>query len=72
MTALDDANEENGCLRVVPGSHKRGQLSSLSAEEKRAAGRHWLRIAAAHELLIDEQKRMPYDELGPEDFVTGL
>ena len=28
-----------------------------AAEDKQAAGRHWLRIAAAHELLTDEQKK---------------
>ena len=25
MILLDDATPENGCMRVVPGSHKRGQ-----------------------------------------------
>ena len=28
---------QNGCLRVLPESHKRGQLASLTAEMKRAA-----------------------------------
>jgi phytanoyl-CoA hydroxylase len=27
MVAIDDANVENGCLRVVPGSHKRGLVN---------------------------------------------
>ena len=36
LTALDDADEKNGCLRVIPASHKRGQLSAITAEEKRA------------------------------------
>ena len=26
LTALDDADEENGCLWVIPGSHLRGQI----------------------------------------------
>jgi phytanoyl-CoA hydroxylase len=28
---LDDANEDNGCLRVVPGSHKLGPLEAIGA-----------------------------------------
>ncbi|TYP78936.1 phytanoyl-CoA dioxygenase family protein [Paenibacillus methanolicus] len=31
---LDDADEENGCLRVIPGSHKEGPLPHV--------GRHYL------------------------------
>ncbi len=31
---LDDSNEENGCLRVIPGSHKQGALPHR--------GRHYL------------------------------
>lgn len=27
LTALDDADEQNGCLWIVPGSHRRGQIS---------------------------------------------
>ena len=32
LLALDDATEENGCLRVVRGSHPRGCLSGLGDE----------------------------------------
>ncbi len=29
MLSLDDANEANGCLRVIPGSHRHGTLPGL-------------------------------------------
>jgi ectoine hydroxylase len=32
MVALDDASEDNGCLRVVAGSHRRGMLPGLEGE----------------------------------------
>ena len=32
MVALDDATEENGCLRVIAGSHTRGCLPGLQGE----------------------------------------
>jgi ectoine hydroxylase-related dioxygenase (phytanoyl-CoA dioxygenase family) len=32
MLALDDASEENGCLRVIAGSHTRGCLPGLRGE----------------------------------------
>ncbi len=41
LTALDDADEENGCLWIIPGSHQRGQIDisgRLTAESK-AAGK---------------------------------
>lgn len=35
LTAFDDVDEENGCLWVIPGSHKRGQIElEHSAEDK--------------------------------------
>jgi hypothetical protein len=32
MLALDDASEENGCLRVIAGSHRRGCLPGLAGD----------------------------------------
>jgi ectoine hydroxylase len=32
MVCLDDASEENGCLRVVRGSHRRGMLPGLEGQ----------------------------------------
>lgn len=39
LTALDDADEENGCLRIVPGSNKEGQIEqsdSRTVDDKAA------------------------------------
>lgn len=36
LTALDDADEENGCLWILPGSHKLGQIERLTQEQKAA------------------------------------
>ena len=44
----------------------------LDADEKAAAGPHWLKINAAYDVLIDEKKRMVYDELGGQNLVDGL
>lgn len=40
LTALDSADEENGCLWVIPGSHHRGQVdvSDRLTPEAKAAG----------------------------------
>lgn len=34
LTALDDSDEENGCLWIVPGSHKEGQADYEHSVEK--------------------------------------
>ena len=44
----------------------------LDAEEKRAAGAHWLHISSAYDVLADSRKRMVYDELGAEHLQQGL
>lgn len=36
LTALDDTDEENGCLRVIPGSHKAGQTDYRHTAEDKA------------------------------------
>ena len=42
LTALDDCDEENGCLRIIPRSHRRrqidvGELASPEAKKSQAA-----------------------------------
>ena len=36
LTALDDADVENGCLWLIPGSHRQGQADPQAPEEKAA------------------------------------
>jgi len=36
LTAMDDADKKNGCLRLVPGSHKDGQLDNGFDQDARA------------------------------------
>jgi hypothetical protein len=52
LTALDDANEENGCLWIIPGSHKAGQLNVTLTPEQKKAGKE---IA----VQADESKAIP-------------
>jgi len=37
LTALDDADESNGCLRVIPGSHRQGQTDYRHSLEDKAS-----------------------------------
>ena len=39
LTALDDADEENGCLWIIPRSHKRGQITAALTPEEKKAGK---------------------------------
>jgi hypothetical protein len=54
LTALDDADVQNGCLWLIPRSHQQGQIdvSSQFNLEKKAAG-------ASIELTVDEQNAIP-------------
>jgi ectoine hydroxylase-related dioxygenase (phytanoyl-CoA dioxygenase family) len=35
LTALDDTDRGNGCLWLIPGSHKQGQISVQQTEEQK-------------------------------------
>lgn len=39
LTALDDSDEENGCLQIIPGSHKQGQIAVYRSSEDRKANK---------------------------------
>lgn len=49
---LDDADESNGALRVLPGSHRRGRLSSDEIQRIRAGGKEVLCAAMAGDALL--------------------
>ncbi len=38
LTALDDTDQHNGCLWLIPGSHKQGQVEVAMTPEQKAAG----------------------------------
>ena len=52
LTALDDTDEGNGCLRLIPGSHKAGQTSFKHSAEDKA--NH-----VAIDMDADESKAIP-------------
>lgn len=52
LTALDDADETNGCLWVVPGSHREKQVAVEHSIEEKAAG-------VVIELEVDESRAVP-------------
>jgi len=52
LTALDDMDEENDCLWIIPASHQRGQLAAgLSVQDKQAE--------TSIDLDVDESKAIP-------------
>lgn len=52
LTALDDTDEENGCLWLVPGSHARGQIDpGLNLADKQAE--------KSIELTVEESAAIP-------------
>ena len=51
LTALDDTNVENGCLWLIPGSHKRGPATLPDPEEKLAP--------LSRKLEVDETRAVP-------------
>ncbi len=52
LTALDDADVDNGCLRLIPGSHKLGQTAFKHTAEDKA--NH-----VAINMAADESKAIP-------------
>ena len=49
---FDDADEKNGALRVLPGSHKLGKLGAEEISELRKSGTEELCVAAAGDALL--------------------
>jgi hypothetical protein len=49
---LDDADETNGALRVLPGSHRFGRLSSERIQELRGGQTEFLCVASAGDALL--------------------
>jgi hypothetical protein len=49
---LDDADESNGALRVLPGSHRLGRLSAERIQELRAKEREHLCVTRAGDVLL--------------------
>jgi len=49
---LDDADEMNGALRVLPGSHRLGRLSSEKIQELRSQQQDFLCTASAGDALL--------------------
>jgi len=52
LTALDDANLENGCLWLVPGSHKEGQADYVHTIANKQSG-------LPVEMSVDERRGVP-------------
>ena len=52
LTALDDADEDNGCLWIVPGSHKQGQVEYEQTVEN-------IEQQKAVELQVDDSLAVP-------------
>ena len=55
FVVLDETRPENGCMRVVPGSHKLGQLKHIDEQGKML--RH------VHDNRFDESQHEPVDLL---------
>ena len=49
---LDDCDDSNGALRVLPGSHRRGKLDAKAIEEWKARGRVEQCVARAGDALL--------------------
>lgn len=83
---IDDCDERNGALRVVPGSHQLGRLSSGDAiREREVRGENSVRVPKGGAMLmrplllhasskasIDGARRVLHFIFGPQDLPHGL
>lgn len=54
LTALEDVDEENGCLRIIPGSHKQGQINVSHLFDKNRRNQ-----TVSIDLSVDESQAIP-------------
>lgn len=54
LTALEDTDEENGCLRIIPKSHKVGQINVSDIINKKTK-----KEKVSIDLEVDESKAIP-------------
>ena len=52
LTAIDDADEKNGCLWLIPASHRKGQIKDIRSEKEVSARK-------AIESEVDESLAIP-------------
>lgn len=56
LTALEDVDEENGCLRIIPESHKKGQIDVSHIMNAESKARQ-----VSIDLEVDESKAIPVE-----------
>lgn len=56
LTALDDTDRGNGCLWLIPGSHKGGQIRVAQSEEEKKKGREII-VEADDSLAVPMEMR---------------
>lgn len=54
LTALDDVDQANGCLWIIPGSHKRGQMSHSEGTQSSLSS-----LKAEQVMAVDEKDAIP-------------
>ena len=54
LTALEDTDEENGCLRIIPASHKQGQAALENSINKETKAQQ-----VSIDLEVDESRAVP-------------
>ena len=83
---LDDCDEQNGALRVVPGSHRLGRLNSSESHQERdqrgtvvvsvpSGGAMLMRpllLHASSKVSVDRPRRVLHFVFGPERLPAGL